>query len=616
MGKFVKILSFSFLLILFGLIFTPHVHAEGEFGTSYNTTYDIDDKGATHVIQKITLENKTTQLYATQFTLTIGAVKISNPRAFDDKGTLPLVNEFVGGNTQLKVTFNQKVVGQGKKLTWTLVYDSPETASRSGQIWEIGIPKLATVTDIDAYDVTLSVPRSFGQAVFITPQPKSIEDRQSLKKVYKFDRDQLKEKGVAASFGDKQIYTFNLKYNLQNTNLVPISTDIALPPDNAYQKVYLNKLDPKPVSIAEDKDGNWIATYQVAPRSKIMVDAEGFVETHHQPVAETASELSSTEKSAYLQPQKYWDVDNPRLKAKAAELKTPKAIYDFVVSYLSYNEKRLEGNSIERLGAQSAFDNPTNSVCMEFTDLFITLARSAGIPAREIDGYAYSANDRLKPLSLKSEGDILHAWPEYFDDKLGWVQVDPTWGSTSGGLDFFSKLDFNHITFVQKGYSSTSPFPAGSYKLAEKPNSKDVSVLFALGAPEKVEDLTLSINLAQTGISLIPLGGSVALENKGNTAFAGGLLTINTQHSQVSPENNFKVTKILPYSTQSIDFSLRNINLFASSSDTVKFNFAGQETVRTVKFVALPAARMVPIFGGIVIIMTVLSIVFVKKRRA
>src|SRR3989344_5905675 len=99
MGKFFKVLIFSFSLFLFGLIFTPNVHAEGEFGTSYETIYNVDERGATHVTQKITLENKTTQLYATQFTLTIGAVKISNPRAYDDKGTLPLVNEFIGGNT-------------------------------------------------------------------------------------------------------------------------------------------------------------------------------------------------------------------------------------------------------------------------------------------------------------------------------------------------------------------------------------------------------------------------------------------------------------------------------------------------------------------------------------
>jgi len=121
---------------------------------------------------------------------------------------------------------------------------------------------------------------------------------------------------------------------------------------------------------------------------------------------------------------------------------------------------------------------------MEFTDMFIAIARAAGIPTREVQGYAYTQNERLRPLSLTLEsGDILHAWPEYWDNERGWIQVDPTWGSTSGGLDFFNKLDFNHITFVQRGLSPISPYPAGSFKSNGNQNKKDIDINFAVELP-------------------------------------------------------------------------------------------------------------------------------------
>ena len=72
---------------------------------------------------------------------------------------------------------------------------------------------------------------------------------------------------------------------------------------------------------------------------------------------------------------------------------------------------------------------------MEFTDLFIAIAREKGIYSREIQGYGFLWIQKLQPLSLSS--DILHAWPEYFDLKTeNWVAVDPTWENTSG-IDYF-----------------------------------------------------------------------------------------------------------------------------------------------------------------------------------
>src|SRR5258707_13577173 len=103
---------------------------------------------------------------------------------------------------------------------------------------------------------------------------------------------------------------------------------------------------------------------------------------------------------------------------------------------------------------------------MEFTDLFIAMARAAGIRAREINGYAYTENKDSEPLSLVA--DVLHSWPEYWDKyNKEWILVDPTWGNTTHGIDFFHKLDLRHFTFVIHGVNSEFPLSPGSYKLSD-----------------------------------------------------------------------------------------------------------------------------------------------------
>ena len=91
------------------------------------------------------------------------------------------------------------------------------------------------------------------------------------------------------------------------------------------------------------------------------------------------------------------------------------------------------------------------------------MSRALNIPSREINGYAYTTNTALRPLA--QETDILHAWPEFYDSaNNSWIQVDPTWGNTTGGIDYFHQLDFSHITFVRHGLEPTYPLPAGVYK--------------------------------------------------------------------------------------------------------------------------------------------------------
>ena len=99
--------------------------------------------------------------------------------------------------------------------------------------------------------------------------------------------------------------------------------------------------------------------------------------------------LSDKDRRLYTAAKTYWQTGDDRILTLTRQLKTPRAIYDYVVHALTYDIDRVLQRK-ERAGALGALKNPSSAVCLEFTDLFIALARAAGIPAREVDGFAYT----------------------------------------------------------------------------------------------------------------------------------------------------------------------------------------------------------------------------------
>lgn len=557
-------------------------NAQGEFQTDYQVNYQTDVNGKTDVTQKIILTNKTANYYADKFELKIGSTKVTDVKASDDVGDLQTHVTFDNNITIISVKFNQRVIGEGKKLAWTLNYTSSELASKSGQIWEISIPKLASSQDMGDYQATISVPRVFGPIAFAIPGPNSTQQKGSAQE-FTYTKDQLLQSGISMSFGDKQVFTFKLNYYLENSNVTSQISQITLPPDNNYQQIVLEHIDPQPIDVVVDDDGNFIAKYKLGPKQKINITAQGYVEVFSKPYRKIYKTLTTEQKNQYTQPQRYWETDDGFIKDKANELKSPKKIYDFVSSYLTYSNNRLSQPAIERKGAAASIQNPTDSVCMEFTDLFIAIARAAKIPAREVEGYAYTQNERLRPLSLSlNSGDILHAWPEYWDDNLGWVQVDPTWGATSGGLDYFSKLDFNHITFIQRGQSSTSPLPAGAFKDSTKANPKSVSVTFAQDLPAPTSSAQIQISAPQNIYSGIPITLTANLKNVGSTSIINQKLLLVSQMLNISSDNPIVVPILPPYANRDLKYSVEAKKTLKKTSDNLVVSFADTQVSRPI----------------------------------
>lgn len=595
----------SVLVLLLFLILPKNVLAEGEFATAYDVLYDVGEEGLTTVTKKISLRNLTSEHYANQYKLTIGATEVFDIKAQDPSGPLEVLSEQKDASTVLTVKFNAQVAGFGKNLPWTLVFKTRDFAEKSGKVWEIRAPKVSAGANLENYNLTISVPQSFGILSGVSPSPKS--QSQNFGKIFlTFDAAQLKSSGVSATFGTSQLFDFDLAYHLENNNLMPILTSIALPPDTAYQDIIFQRLEPNPLNVTLDEDGNYLAWYKLKRGEKINIRAIGSAKLYSSSKVKNPH-LPQALKKKYTASDKYWEKDNPQITGILNEIlgenppqetkEKARLIFEYVVGNLKYDPGRLEGE-LERFGAVTALNNPERAICMEFTDLFIALSRAAGIPARELDGYAHTSNTKLRPLSLSK--DMLHAWPEYWDDAKGWVMVDPTWQNTTGGVDYFNKLDLNHFVFAIKGSSSKEPIPAGSYGFKED-DANDVKV--TLSENDFLGKSQLDVEFLSGGPFFSGFPGSVKVKvtNLGNGLFPSSSLVMMADKLKVlSPDG--RVSGPIPsYGSAEFEFKVRTKSLFDSYNETVTLLIGGQKFAKEIKVQPFVLFQPIPMVIGIIL---------------
>jgi hypothetical protein len=578
----------SFIALLFFLIAPHKIYAQEEFIIDVSVNYSVQSTGITKVTHTITLENALSNLYAQSYLLSLENINPIDPVSFEGTKQLALTKTEKNDTISLQVIFDDAVVGKGKTRTFTISFEESSFASRTGEVWEISIPRLSESNNFRSYNINLIVPSSFGKEAYISPDPKSIYAGENTI-TYGFDKASIQKTGITAGFGKFQVFSFSLNYHLENPLNKTASTEIAIPPDTAFQKIYYDSINPAPEEVYLDEDGNWLAVYILSPRERIDVTAMGTVQIYANPreIQIVTSEILQEN----LKESEYWQVNDPQIQNLAGTLRTPKAIYDFVSTNLSYSYDRVRPN-VTRYGASLALTSPNDAICMEYTDLFIALARAAGIPAREINGYAYTENPEIQPLSLVA--DVLHSWPEYWDEQRHvWIPVDPTWGSTTGGVDFFSKLDLRHFTFVIHGKDDTTPYPPGSYKLGPSPQ-KDVFVNFGQLPKERISKPEINAKV-KNSLPFMHTQISVTIKNPGPTALYN--LEPAIYFDEILAERTI-IPVLLPYA--SYEFKSH-----------IPFSFLGTKTPEKIVVIVGDTEVQIPSNKTQVIIYNLLAIFFV-----
>lgn len=594
---------------LFVLIPKTIYAKESNFDISTNSSYNINEDGITTLTQNISIKNKTEFYYTPSYSISIGFKNIENIQAYGKEGSIPFtLDDSKTESKNIKLTFTDKYTGLGTINNFTLKFDTKDIAKKQGSVWEISIPGIAKPEDFISHNSSITVPKSFGPPKIIKPQ-KSNTDQ----KTVTFSKSESGKAGIFLIYGEKQYYSFSLSYHISNPNLFPVKTEIALPPQTNYQNVIITSFSTFPSNVTRDGDGNWIAQYQLLPQQRKTVIVKGMVEILSDA---NESQISNAKIEAYLTPRKYWEVMDGDVQKTAKALKTPREIYDFVTSSLTYNYDKVSGEN-KRLGAKGTLLNKKNSVCMEFTDLFVALARASGIPARGVEGFGYTENSTLRPLSLVD--DVLHTWPEYYDkDKRKWIMVDPTWGNTTRGMDYFNTLDFEHIVFVIKGYDSEYPIPAGGYKFENK--SKDVEVQFANAQDFKpFENLIFSDTFPNSTFPGLAISGSFTVKNTSNTPLIGKSATVT---SSLGAAKQFFIDYIPPGGYKTINLEYKNAPFLTNRSLPITIQIGSFTYTKKVAVSLIPDLTLFLLFGGIIggsitvaIITYYTGSLFVQRRK-
>lgn len=545
-NKLVKIFIASILFFLFSAL---PVEAR-EYNTSYVVDYfvtGLNQEIETRVSYEIKVTHLRSDVYVKKYSLIFpSSFKIKNITAKDDKGIIQPQVKTSPGDITVDLEFNDPNIGKDSENVIRLSFVQDNLFRKSGNIWETMLPIVND--EYSNYVVQLHLPDTDKKISIAKPVPENIiNQKESNSRTIVWKNPTTKT--IYAVFGDKQIYNTELSYHLENPKIVPVYTDVAFPPDTLYQKIYIAEIKPKPDKVFMDEDGNYMGRYYLKPKEKKSVVFKGDVELLIKPREELVNETASSvekQRKYLLMESKYWKLSSP---GQFSGLKTPKMIYDFVVKKLDYNFDRA-ANNISRLGAEKALSNPGNAVCVEFTDLFIAIARENGVMTREIQGYGFSSDQRLRPLSLVS--DVLHAWPEYYDPKTKlWIPVDPTWENTSG-IDYFSSFDFNHIALAIHGKRPDYPLPAGTYKLE---NSKDLTIKPVDNPPLELKKLVLKKDKVPTDIHDSQKSEvKIQVENAGNTfvrnipisAYGNGLTT-KTSADYISSLAPYESTEVVIY---------------------------------------------------------------------
>lgn len=548
-------LVFFTLLSLIATLATPtQVNAtnQPDFKTHIHSTYVVNDLGSTTVSHDFTITNLTPSRYISKYAIQTSYPVLTNVTVTNNNKDIEANVVSHNNVTSIAAEFPDQVVGQSKQRIFTISYQTPDIAIIAGKVLEINIPRLSQQNENTTHDVEIITPKKFGSPIRMNPSRYQLnETEQTFITTY----NSLGTQPISGIFGRDQIFSLNLRYHLENLSSSTGKVQIAIPPDTSYQKMRYHSIEPPTKELKRDSDGNWIATYEVPAQTTTTVNLVADVQLTLDPLPDYVVPVPTEQ---HITPLEYWQLDKESNQI-LTQLDDAKSINDLVTQSLTYNYS-LTDQPITRWGASEILAEPDQAMCQEFTDLFIALARAKKIPARRVTGYAYTQNNQLRPLSL--EGDVLHAWPEFYDaSQRYWHSIDPTWQHTTGGIDYFSQFDLNHVTFAINGVDSSKPYPAGSYK-ANQVETKDIEVTFAETFPPSQPDI--SITYVPTRLLGISIPGVYTIQLSNNTGEAWYNSTItqlsNDPDITLSP-SEIPLPVLLPYEDTEIA-----IQVFSDSS--------------------------------------------------
>lgn len=220
-----------------------------------------------------------------------------------------------------------------------------------------------------------------------------------------------------------------------------------------------NQYDEKVLSSAPQK---LISLKKIGAQSEITVRGK---DSFHN-FSKTKFSKNKDDLDKYLQKTDFIDFDNEEVIQLSENLnlselepiacaKTILKSINQNTGFIKYDNALAADISLGYTFGRSASETlkTTMGTCGEFANVFVALMRLNNIPCKYICG-----------CCLDPSYSTLHAWAEFYDEKLGWIPVDPQAGILGvlpnyikrlEGIDFpdtgsdFSKIKFGNVRIVE-----------------------------------------------------------------------------------------------------------------------------------------------------------------------
>lgn len=481
--------------------------------------YYIDSADKVRVQETHTIENKSAKAWITEQNTEYFFVSVTSGNGNALVESLNTVAIYANGNRLSYETDNQidyavlsvKLPGAIKpngSMTLTITYDNFGLIEKKGALIDFYAPgfqrnestSTAERATSYSYDTYVNVVKSLPEVNFITPEPTESGITDVYNRYY-FDYEILLNRYIWIQIGRIQYYKFGITETIVATeqadtgytNEYRLIVPRVIDEPQIYQNVMFTTIDPVPSYVETDPDGNLIFIFKVPTNFSGVISINGFAEVgrNDTPVsAETAGTIydpSIAGMASYVNAAPYWEVSSGQIQSKVRELVgTQKNVYiisndlyDFVISSIDYSKVKRFGLN-ERQGALATL-NGGAAVCMEYSDLFLTLARAAGVPARAVFGYGYDSK-------IQNDQQEAHQWVEvYMPGLKKWVSIDVTWGESGmkmaeGNLNHFfthvASIDPNTPSLVErKSYGDEVTLETPTYKIEAVESITDVGGL-------------------------------------------------------------------------------------------------------------------------------------------
>lgn len=230
-------------------------------------------------------------------------------------------------------------------------------------------------------------------------------------------------------------YGFTKTVTLTNQGRNPalnVKTKIVLSaPKNAYAHVTLSGYSQEPSSTYRDANGNLIGVYtwsSLKPKKSVTITLHyqatssdiSYRLPHSYPHYNTSSALYQRYTNPGWEASKI-NTDAPPIKAKVDQLvrgltnpyQRAQVLFHWVAYHIRYNYKlKASGSALKTFQTRLG-------ICSDIADLYVSMLRTDGIPARLISGYVTNNGT--------GHGGF-HQWVQFYLPRVGWVVADPTWG--------------------------------------------------------------------------------------------------------------------------------------------------------------------------------------------